>query len=316
MTDQSSLTDNYDGPWKEALETYFQECLAFLFPDVYPEINWSQNYEFLDKELQQIAPEGKFGLRITDKLVKVWLQSGEEAWILIHIEVQSQVDTYFAERMYVYNYRIYDRFARRVVSLAILGDETAGWRPSQFGYTLCGCEVRLTFPIVKLLDYNSNWDYLESHASPFAVVVRAHLHTQATRRRYDSRLDSKWRLTRHLYERGYHREDILRLFRFIDWLMALPPELTQQFEQTLHTYEEEHQMTYMTTFEKRGLEQGQQRKAREDIILVLEARFGSISEALIEQINGLEEIAVLDDLLKSAATAETVPDFEKTLKSM
>lgn len=23
-------TDDYDGPWKEAIETYFEDCLAFL----------------------------------------------------------------------------------------------------------------------------------------------------------------------------------------------------------------------------------------------------------------------------------------------
>ena len=54
---------------------------------------------------------------------KVWRGDGQETWVLIHIEVQAQVDADFSERMFVYHYRLFDRFRRPVVSLAILGDE-------------------------------------------------------------------------------------------------------------------------------------------------------------------------------------------------
>ncbi len=54
--------------------------------------------------------DAELGLRLVDKLVKIYRSSGEEAWVLIHVEVQSQPESGFAERMYVYNYRIYDRY--------------------------------------------------------------------------------------------------------------------------------------------------------------------------------------------------------------
>jgi hypothetical protein len=50
-----------------------------------------------------------------DKLVQVWRKNGEEAWVLVHIEVQSQKETGFAERMYLYHLRPDEsgsRFAR------------------------------------------------------------------------------------------------------------------------------------------------------------------------------------------------------------
>ncbi len=65
--------------------------------------------------------------------MRVWRQDGAEAWVLVHVEVQSQAEADFAERMYIYNYRLFDRFRRRVASLAVLGDERAGWRPDRFG---------------------------------------------------------------------------------------------------------------------------------------------------------------------------------------
>jgi hypothetical protein len=59
-----------DSPWKEALEVYFNECLAFFFPKAAIDIDWKHGYQFLDKELQQVAPEAPTGRRTVDKLVK------------------------------------------------------------------------------------------------------------------------------------------------------------------------------------------------------------------------------------------------------
>jgi hypothetical protein len=157
MSDPSS---NYDSPWKEALELYFESFMEFFFPHAYRDIDWARGYEFLDKELQQIMPDGEIGKRYVDKLVKLWRIGGEEAWVLVHIEVQSQVETVFPQRMYEYNYRLFDRYNRPVASLAVLGDERTDWRPDRYEYTLFGCVVSLQFPTVKLLDYETQWPML------------------------------------------------------------------------------------------------------------------------------------------------------------
>ena len=98
--------DDYDSPWKEAIENWFESLLVFYFPLVHALIDWSRGYEFLDKELQQLAPESAIGTRTVDKLVKVFWRTGDERWILVHIEVQSQSEGEFPRRMYVYRYRI------------------------------------------------------------------------------------------------------------------------------------------------------------------------------------------------------------------
>ncbi|HEX5445577.1 MAG TPA: hypothetical protein VFW87_17250 [Pirellulales bacterium] len=98
--------------------------------------DWARGFEMLDKELQQIAPESEQGRRVADKLVKVWRTSGQDEWVLVHVEVQSQQERDFAQRMFVYNYRLFDRSNRKVASFAILGDNRPGWRPNRFGYEL------------------------------------------------------------------------------------------------------------------------------------------------------------------------------------
>jgi hypothetical protein len=114
---------DYDNPWKEALSFYFQPFMAFFFPQIESHIDWDKGYEFLDKEFQQIVREAEQGKIYADKLVKVWQKNGSEIWLLIHVEIQSQVQAEFSERMYVYNYRIFDRYRRPVLSLAVLADE-------------------------------------------------------------------------------------------------------------------------------------------------------------------------------------------------
>jgi len=58
----------------------------------------------------------------------------------------------------------------------------------------------------------------------------AHLQSQLTHDESGARLHSKVHLLRRLYERGYKRQHILDLFRFLDWVLVLPEELEKQFQ--------------------------------------------------------------------------------------
>jgi hypothetical protein len=134
----SQPSTQFDSPWKDVVETYLPEFIAFFFPQAYNAIDWTKGFEFLDQELRQVVRDAQLGKRFVDKLVKLYLHGGEEVWILVHIEVQSQYEAQFAQRVFTYNYRIFDRYQRQVASLVILGDESATWRPSEFSYNLFG----------------------------------------------------------------------------------------------------------------------------------------------------------------------------------
>jgi len=152
-----ATTSDFDSPWKNVLERYFHPFLALCFPKVHAAIDWSQPHQFLDKELQQIVRDADVGKRFADKLVKVCLHNGQSLWILVHIEVQGKQESGFTERMYVYHYRIGDRYAVPVVSLAVLCDKNRKWRPQTFQREMLGCHMQFQFPTVKLLDYWERW---------------------------------------------------------------------------------------------------------------------------------------------------------------
>jgi len=316
----SQLRSDYDSPWKNALEWYFTDFMAFFFPLAHADIEWQRPFEFLDKELQQIVRDAELGRRHADKLAKVWRKSGKEEWVLAHIEIQGEPEGRFDQRMYVYNYRLFDRYERQVASFAVLADTNNAWRPGQYGYELWGCKVLFDFPTVKLADYAARWAELEASDNPFATVIMAHLKAQETQHDPPARYQAKFYLVRRLYERGYTREHILKLFHFIDWIMALPPPLALEFWQDLHEYEESKRMEYVTSVERigiqkgleQGLEQGReeglQQGATRAILRLLSHRFGVLPPAIEGQLGALA-VDQLEALLDLALSVPSIEDF-------
>jgi hypothetical protein len=248
--------------------------------------------------------------------MRVWRINGQEEWILVHVEVQNQPDLGFPRRMFVYHYRLLDRYNKGVVSLAVLGDEQPDWRPEGYEEGLCGCSVTFRFPIVKLVDYAHRPEELEGSSNPFATVVLAHLRAQQTRGDAPSRLGWKLRLVRMLYDRGRSAEQIRQLFRFIDWMMDLPQDLETAFTDQLHQLEQEKHMPYVTSVERlaheKGMQQGMQQGMREGISRglisgirsVLEVRFGDRAGGIIQQIEQLADAEILAKVLEQAKTVE------------
>ncbi len=317
----------YDSPWKEAIENYFQECLEFFFPLAAQGIDWQRGYNFLDKELQQIAPDAEIGRRYVDKLVQVWQHDGGEKWVLIHLEVQSYEESNFAQRMYVYHYRLFDRYHRSIASFAILGDERLNWKPNSYSDELWGCEINFKFPVVKLLEFQERWAELEASNNPFATVVMAHLKAKATRQDDTERKQWKLYLTKRLYQKGYQREQIINLFRFIDWVMQLPPELEIKFQEEIGQYEEEKTMRYVTSIERMGIEkgreegrqegkqEGRQEGLREGLIaaieLGLELKFGSESLQLLTEISEIQDLEILETIKARIKMANNLREIQQ-----
>ena len=141
-----------DRLWKAILEDFFQYAILFYFSSFYEKVDWSKGFVVLDKELRELFPESKSNERRADLLVKVWLKDGSEKWVLIHVEVQGQKDDHFAERMFIYYYRIKDRFRRPIASLAILTDTNKNWRPNRYVEETVETKLVYEYPLFKLLD--------------------------------------------------------------------------------------------------------------------------------------------------------------------
>jgi hypothetical protein len=339
--------DDYDSPWKEAIESFLPACLELLYPRAFAEIDWTKPPTFLDQELRQVQREAELGRSVVDRLIQVYRTDGSDSWVLIHVEVQSQPDTAFAKRMFTYYYRLVDRFDRPIASLAILGDERKRWRPNHYRRDLWGSGVQFRFRSVKLHDYRERLAELEANRNPFATIILAHLRTQDTRHDMPARMGAKLAVLRRLYRFDYNREQILRLYHTIDWMMALPPALERQFVQEVIALEEAAKMPYVTSAERvgreigreigreeglkegllkgreagreAGREEGREEGRREGVLegllmgieAVLNARFGAASHEVLPDIRRLTDVAVVRAIQTRALSASSLEEIRQ-----
>lgn len=263
----AQASDAYDSPWKDGMTTFFKPFMALFYPRVHAEIDWSAGVEHLDVELRQVIRDVEISEQRADKLVKVHRLDGSERYLILHVEVQSGYDADLPCRIFTYNYRTFDRHRVPVVSLVVLGDTSPTWRPGEFGWDVWECKMGIEFPVVKLMDYNQRWSELEAETNPFALVVMAHLKTKETRGDVAGRLAWKRTLVRMLYERGYERQEVLELYRLLDWMLKLPKDEEALFQEDLRRIEEELAMPYVTAIERMGEERGIKQGKQEGIQL-------------------------------------------------
>ncbi|WP_242044499.1 DUF4351 domain-containing protein [Anabaena azotica] len=232
----------------------------------------------------------------------------------IHVEIQAQKEDAFSQRMFTYNFRIFDRFSVPAISLAILCDSNRDWRPSNYSYNYPNTRLNFEFGIVKLLDYENNWQELENNSNPFATVVMAHLKTQQTRSSPAERKIWKFRLIRRLYDLGLQEQDIRNLYRFIDWVMILPKALEDQFWQEFKQFEQERTMRYITTGERIGYERGIVEGKQALILKLLKRRLGELSPEIEQHIQSLSlnQLEALGEALLDFATMTDLSDWLQT----
>jgi hypothetical protein len=313
----------------------------------YDDIDWKRGYERLDKELQRVAPTGAAGPRRADLLFKVWLLSGKEARVLIHIEIQAQRDVTFPERIFDYNHRFKDVYGRPVASFAILADDDPGWRPGRFYYGLWGSGGEFHYPTVKLLDFASRIGELVEDPNPFAMVVLAHLKARATANDRARRREWKVRLLKGLYQRGWEPKDVRQLIRTIDWFLTLPSKNDRLVRKAIESDELEKQMPYITSFEKIAAEEGEARgearginkgvtlgrkegvtlgrkegeargEARglkDGIALALKLKVGQRGKLLIAKVRQTNDVKTLRRVTRSIDKAATIDDVRKAFSA-
>ncbi|WP_446010985.1 hypothetical protein [Candidatus Electrothrix sp.] len=183
---------------------------------------------------------------------------------------------------------------------------------------------------MKILDYADRRDITEENANPFALAVTAHLKTQETRHDADGRKKWKLSLVRKLYEHGQKKEDVIRLFHFIDWMMALPEYMEEEFWQEIGEYEEEKKVRYVTSVErigfKRGVSEGRQKGMLEGrqlgilegtleaIEMGLSVKFGVKGLRLLPEIRRIRDIERLNMIKHIIRVTDDLAEVEASLE--
>ena len=238
---------DFDSNWKYLIIKYFYQFVAFFMPDLYADIDTSRPPVFLDNELQTIWRSMKTGLKMTDKLVQVWLKNGDERLILVHIEVQARFETLFSKRMFTISYRIVDRHKVLPTALALFVDTLIPKEFDTYEEKIYGTEMRYKYNAYKVIDQIET-ELLKRDDNLFALVVLANLRTIQTKKEGEEidRLLFKKHLYNLVIERNFDPEVYYDLLNFINYLMVLPEELAIEYDNfSTKKIKKEAEMNYL-----------------------------------------------------------------------
>jgi predicted transposase YdaD len=280
-----------DSAWKQILEIYLKDFIDYCLPKLSQLIDWERKWTSLDKELQAITKGTSHGKRLVDKLFKVHLKDGKEQWILIHLEIQAKQEKQFSERMFIYAYRIYDKYRKLIFSCAILTDESKKWRPNYFELSLAGSRLSSEFTVIKLIDYRLKLAQLEESTNPFASVILVQLKAIDAKRQSDEQKKNvKYLLTKRLYEKGFDKKQVIDLYQFIDWMISLPESFELEYLNEVYELEEVKKMPYISTAERLGMKKGREEGIKEGMEIGMEKGLERGMEKGMEK--GIKKVAL------------------------
>lgn len=229
-----------DTLWKSILEDIFEDFLLFFYPDAGSFFDFSKDFEYLDKELEQLFPpeDNSYQTRFVDKLVKVHCKNGNNEWILVHIEIQGYNDAHFGRRMFTYYSRILDKYDKPITAFAIFTESNAAFKPCEYHREFMGTSVLYRFNSFKILEQDEQM--LRESDNPFAVVVLTALTALKSKRiSEDELLNLKIELTKNLIDSNLPKSKINRLLVFLRFYIRFDNRETDvKFENELSEFKQ------------------------------------------------------------------------------
>jgi len=252
-----------DELWKELISGSFHDMLRSVLPDMAKVADTSKPVRFLETELRRLArftrryssshPDSR---KFVDILAEVPLISGENAWILLHVEIQGRGGKEdFPLRMHRYRCLLEGRYNRPVAGLAILvqpipADQAEGiycWE----GY---GSRVLYEYPVFKI--YEGDEERLQKSDNPFDLAHYAGMQAWKQRGSDTRKLDYMKLLLAELDRRGWSHEAKMALLWFIEGVMHIADEdVWEEWEEELEKRKETGDM-YVSLMERKGIKKG------------------------------------------------------------
>jgi hypothetical protein len=273
---------DFDAAWKSILEAFEEEVVEVLFPEIYSKILWEEGTESLDKELQEIQRDifNKESSEkiISDKIIKVKLKDNESKILFIHVEVQSNssMENVFAERMFRYFYRIWDKFRYKyedkseIVAAAIYTYKGERGKDKNYIYKLPDLGENILVYNFRTIDVERiDLDNI-SKENPIKLVFKIAKELLKTKPTDEEIYKSKIKLANELrnYDKVKNDEQKKALVDLLEYLFLIEdPELERKYEEYKNLIGGVLKMTVdeirRKHFEQKGMEKGELKKAIE-----------------------------------------------------
>ena len=290
----------HDRLFKELLETFFSEFVEIFFPQVYEAIDL-EHIQFLKQEFFTDVTRGD--KHLVDILVQTRLKE-EPGIILVHVESQASVERDFAERMFVYFSRLYQKHRCRILPIAVFSYPQKHDEPDYF---------KLEFPFMQVLDFRflilelrkHNWrNYIRSN-NPVAAALLSKMGYQKK-----ERVQVKLEFLRMLVRMELDPARTTLLTGFFETYLKLNEEEEKQLEAEIgkiDTKEAERMMDITTSWERKGRAEGQ----ADLLIRLLHKKFNNVPPEIENQVKALsaEKLQQLAEAIFDLKSIEDIKAF-------
>lgn len=266
---------DHDRLFKELIRTFFEEFMVLFFPKAYEAIDFNHSV-FLSEEVYTDILKGE--KRRVDLLVETRLK-GEQALIIIHIEPQSYVQPHFQDRMFVYFSRLYEKYRRKILPIAIFSYDQIRDELDTLDISFSFFEV-MKFQYLKLELKKQNWRDFLKQDNPVAAALLSKM-GYAQDERVKVKVEFLRMLARH--EPNPAREKLIT--GFFETYLKLTGQEEQQLQQELTKLKPEEAKQIMeitTSWHERGRSEGKAETAKNLLMIGMDKK-------LIAKVTGLTE---------------------------
>jgi hypothetical protein len=273
---------DHDRLFKELIQTFFEEFMLLFFPQAYETIDFSEA-KFLSEEVFTDVTVGE--KKVVDLLVETKLR-GEEGLIIVHVEPQSYKQPLFNERMFVYFSRLYEKYRRRILPIAIFSHDQTKDEASKF---------HLGFPFLEVLTFNyftvelrkKQWrDYIRQD-NPVAAALISKMGYAP-----EERIEVKMEFLRMMVRLELDPARMQLITGFFETYLTLnleEEEILKREIQNINPQEEVRIMELMSSWEKKGRAEGKVEGKQEVAKNMLRK---GLDETLIEEVTGLSKVEI------------------------
>ena len=309
---------DYDARWKGIIYALSEQFLKYFFkPSFWKKIDFAKGIHSMDKELQKSFPDwGKDGRLYPDKMLKMFLKNNLLQIVLVHVEVETGSSKEFAQRMFSYFLRLWDKYpGAQITCIVIYMGASVPVKYKTFTYSFAGTKIRFDFNAYIIKDQKEA--ELIADPNPFSKVVLACLYILKSRKDFDLRLQFKLKLMRLCFECGFSKQEIKELLIFVGFAIALPPkqdghytkEVNQIIEKKMKPLVEENPIVVETiekfVWGKTAKERDKERDEKRNKEIILGMHSVGIFPDVITKVLKLDRTFV----------DKTIEDYEKAKKA-
>jgi hypothetical protein len=238
---EERIVVNIDGNIKEAMDEFFEDWLAFFFPDIHPHVDFTTKPIALEQEFQSIIAFASGKKKIVDKLYQVTMkpvlktvkggkasvQKPVKEVILLHTEAETSPKSTFTRRVFLYAAVAIAKYSKRLTALVIYTGKKVPKNRNFFEMLFHGTLLRYVFNAYVIAEQKEE-DLIKSD-NIFALIILAIKYVIDSPNDYAKRFGFKKKLFELLLERDYPLDKRRKLMLFVKEILRLPTELEQDF---------------------------------------------------------------------------------------